>query len=169
MRESNTPTNNLPDPDPESPGLCIDINRLHEIDLDCEFTKSVVRQIVTDQCVHSAEISIAIVSDEQIHELNRQYLQHDYETDVLSFNLGTESAGFELSGEIVVSADTARRCAQERNIKVIDELTLYVIHGTLHLLGFDDKSEAERKKMRAAEREYARLFGLEYRDPDGAE
>ena len=67
---------------------------------------------------------------------------------------------------MIVSADTARRCATERGIRLLDELTLYVIHGTLHLLGYDDKQEEDRVEMRAAERKYAGKFELEYQDPD---
>ena len=89
MHESNTPTNNLPDPEPESPGLCVDVNLIHDADLDVEFIRSVVQQVIEDHEIRSAEISVAVVSDKQIHQLNRQYLQHDYETDVLSLNWGT--------------------------------------------------------------------------------
>ena len=164
MPESNTPTNSQPDHDWQSQ-LHVDVNLMHDIDLDEGRLCEMVSKILADHEIKSAEISVAVVSDEQIHQLNKQYLAHDYETDVLSFNLGeTGTAG--LAGEVIVSADTAIRSANERGIKPTDELALYVIHGTLHLVGHGDKDEQLRKRMRSAELEYANLFGLQYCDPD---
>ena len=169
MQESNIQTNNLPEPEPEpSPGpLCVDINRLHDIEFDEARLTQWVIQILTDHQVTEAEVSIAIVSDEQIHQLNLEYLQHDYETDVLSFNLGSDAdaAANGLVGEIIVSADTAIRCAAEEGVDAIDELALYVIHGVLHLVGYDDKIDDRTMEMRAAERSYVERFGLQYSEP----
>ena len=166
MQESNTQTNSQPDPVQDQAELCIDINRMHDIELNEDHLCEIVAQILKDHDVESAEISLAIVSDDQIHDLNRQYLQHDYETDVLSFDLGSDSGSIQLAGEVVVSAETAIRCAREHGIETIDELALYVIHGTLHLVGHDDKTDDARMQMREAEQKYANQFGLKYCDPD---
>lgn len=164
MLESNTPTNKQPDSDRQTE-LLVDVNLMHDIELDEDRLGEMVCKILTDHEVKFAEISVAVVSDKQIHQLNKQYLEHDYETDVLSFNLG-ETGAVELAGEVIVSADTAIRSAKERGIEPLDELALYVIHGTLHLVGHDDKEERLRKRMRAAEQKYANCFGLQYCDPD---
>src|ERR1051326_7852141 len=106
--------------------------------LDRSRIKKAVRLILQDAGIESAETSIAVVSDERMHELNLQYLQHDYPTDVLSFVLDHDLARKSLDGEIIVSADYAKREAARYGWTADDELLLYVIHGTLHLVGYDD-------------------------------
>jgi probable rRNA maturation factor len=118
--------------------------------------------ILRDAQIERAAVSIAVVDDPTIHKLNRQYLEHDSPTDVLSFLL--ESGPADVEGEVIVSADTAARRAAEFGWTGDDELLLYVIHGTLHLVGYDDKTDQERTKMRSAERRYLALFGLQPHD-----
>jgi probable rRNA maturation factor len=103
-----------------------------------------------------------VVNDPTIHELNRQFLAHDYPTDVLSFLL--EQQGKRIEGEVVASADTARRTAEQLGLRPEDELLLYVIHGTLHLIGHDDAGDEQRSLMRAAERSCLAKFGVELRE-----
>jgi probable rRNA maturation factor len=108
-----------------------------------------VQAAVAESPYTSGSISIAVVDDPTIHELNRHYLQHDYPTDVLSFVL--EDAPPRIEGELVVSTDTASANAAEYGWSAAEELLLYVIHGTLHLVGFLDKHPDEVNAMRAAE------------------
>jgi len=125
--------------------------------------KKAVRLILKDAGIKSAEISIAIVSDERMHELNRQYLQHDYPTDVLSFVLASNERARSLDGEIIASADYAAREALRYGWTTGDELLLYIIHGCLHLIGYDDTTAKAKTAMRAAEAKYLGLFGLQHR------
>ena len=118
--------------------------------------------ILREAAIERATLSIAIVDDPAIHALNRQYLNHDYPTDVLSFLL--EREGHSLEGEVIVSIDTAARRAVEFAWSTADELLLYVIHGTLHLVGHDDQTEAALAEMRAAERRILSLFEIEPRE-----
>jgi len=108
-----------------------------------------VQAVLEESSYSSAVVSLAVVDDPTIHRLNNEFLQHDYPTDVLSFLL--EDDGSSLEGELVLSADTAARNAEEFQWPAHDELTLYAIHGTLHLVGYDDKSSAQERKMREAE------------------
>jgi len=104
--------------------------------------------------IAGADLSVAIVSDARIKALNQKYLKHHYATDVLAFNFakdGTPCAR-DLCGEVIVSADTARRQAKVFGTTVADELLLYIIHGILHLLGFDDHSAKDITRMRAKEK-----------------
>lgn len=117
-----------------------------------------VKSILTDAGIRQGEVSIAIVDDSRMHALNRQYLDHDYPTDVLSFVL--ECEGDKLDGQIVVSADYAAREALRYGWNADDELLLYAIHGALHLIGHDDLNSDAKREMRAAEREYLAQFGL---------
>jgi probable rRNA maturation factor len=128
--------------------------------------KKAVRRVLQDAGIQSAEISIAIVSDARIHELNRQYLQHDYPTDVLSFVLERDEQASSLDGEIVVSADHAVREADRYGWSADEELLLYTIHGALHLIGYDDQTLDGKQAMREAEAKYLATFGLQHRfDP----
>jgi probable rRNA maturation factor len=123
------------------------------------------RRVLADAKFTSATISLAVVDDATIHALNRRFLNHDWPTDVLSFVL--DASGGHLNGEVVLSADTAAAVATEGGWTPADEQLLYVIHGTLHLVGLDDQSEAEVRNMRAAERFYLHEFGVEL--PDGSQ
>ncbi len=94
-------------------------------------------------------LSVVFVDDEHLTQLHAEHLDDRTETDVITFDLGDDGAG--PAGELYVSVDRARRVAERRGVEVERELTLYVVHGTLHLVGFDDHEDAERARMRAAE------------------
>ncbi|MCS7186308.1 MAG: rRNA maturation RNase YbeY [Armatimonadetes bacterium] len=106
----------------------------------------------------SATISIVLCDDKTIHELNIRYLGHDYPTDVLSFLLSgddlTKQAKKDLVGEIIISVETAKRNAKRFRQTLEQELLRLSIHGTLHLLGYDDATPQHRKRMREKERKY---------------
>lgn len=106
----------------------------------------------------SASISVAIVDDAAMLPLNRQFLEHDYTTDVLSFALNSKEEP--LSGELVVNAEYALATAQDVGWHACNELLLYVIHGMLHLVGYCDKSEESAQEMRAAEKRILRSLGI---------
>ncbi|MEX0612958.1 MAG: rRNA maturation RNase YbeY [Pirellulales bacterium] len=117
-----------------------------------------VRAVLRESGFASATVSIAVVDDPSIHELNRQYLDHDWPTDVLSFVL--EERDGHLEGEVIISADMAATTAVEAGWAAAAEQLLYVVHGTLHLVGYRDKTSADAQKMRAAEAKYLRQFGF---------
>lgn len=126
----------------------------------------VVQAILTDYGYYASEISLALVDDPTIRELNKRYLQHDYETDVISFVLEQDEASKRLVGQLIVSTETANRVASEVGGTFPEELALYVIHGTLHLMGLDDHDPADASLMREKEKEYLRRAGLEHRGFD---
>ena len=133
-------------------------NRQTTLVVDTDVWKLVLTELFRDEGIDRGEISISIVDDPEIHTLNRQYLHHDYATDVLSFLLGRHEG--ELYGEIVVSAQMARARAAEFGWQAVDELIWYAIHGALHLVGYDDKSPTERERMWQRETHYLRRLGL---------
>jgi probable rRNA maturation factor len=116
------------------------------------------RCILADSEYPTAMVSIAVVDDPTIHALNIQYLQHDYPTDVLSFVL--EESPQRVEGELVVSADTAMREAREAGWSPLEELLLYVIHGTLHLVGYDDHEPTDQVDIYVAEAHYLQELGV---------
>jgi probable rRNA maturation factor len=123
-----------------------------------------VRTVLEGEGIRAATVSVAIVDDATIHRLNREFLHHDYATDVLSFVL--EQNERQLEGEIVASADTAAAAAARAGWSVADELLLYVVHGTLHLVGYDDVGQESLAEMRDRERRYLAIFGIRPRHDD---
>jgi probable rRNA maturation factor len=121
--------------------------------------REVVRTVLDGEGVADAEISLAFVDNPTIHRLNQRYLQHDEPTDVLSFPLSEPNAA-KLAGELVIGVEVALAQAQERGHDVQTELALYVIHGLLHLCGYDDHDDADRRAMRERERHYLSLLSL---------
>ena len=137
------------------------VNEQSRHPIDEEKLIEAVQAVVRDSPFTSASISLAIVDDATMHQLNRQYLNHDYPTDVLSFLL--QRAGDQLEGEVVVSSDTAKRSAAQFGWTPENELLLYVIHGTLHLVGYDDSQPDLLAEMRRQEQHYLSHFGLQPR------
>jgi probable rRNA maturation factor len=121
--------------------------------------RETVRTVLAGEGVENAEISLAFVDNPTIHRLNQRYLQHDEPTDVLSFPLRDVSSGH-LAGELVIGVEMARQQAESRGHDVHVELTLYVIHGLLHLCGYDDHADADAQAMRQRERHYLGQLGL---------
>ncbi|HEX4412137.1 MAG TPA: rRNA maturation RNase YbeY [Lacipirellulaceae bacterium] len=115
------------------------------------------RAVLRDSDFTSAMISLAVVDDPSIHELNRQFLNHDWPTDVLSFAL--QDDGSHLEGEVIISADTAATAAAELGCTSAAEQLLYVIHGVLHLVGYRDKTPSDAREMRLAEAKFLNEFG----------
>lgn len=97
----------------------------------------------------AGELDVILVSDEALAELHERFLEDGSVTDVMSFDLSDE-AGEQL--EVYVSVDRARAVAAARGLPVERELALYIVHGTLHLCGYDDHEDEERARMREAER-----------------
>lgn len=101
--------------------------------------------------LNSLTASISIVDDPTIHRLNREHLDHDWPTDVISFVFESENGN--IDGEIIASIDTASRLAQQAAWPTADELLLYIIHGLLHLAGLDDINPDDCQQMREYERD----------------
>jgi probable rRNA maturation factor len=126
--------------------------------IDSKLLKKAVRLVCKSGDITSGEISLAIVSNEKIHTLNQQYLQHDFPTDVLSFCF--ELTGTEVCGEVIASAEYAATEAAHYGWPAEHELLLYFVHGTLHLIGYDDQTPAAAERMRAQERAILGELGL---------
>ncbi len=146
--------------------LTIEVSNRQKLELDEQRLISAVRLIADDQEIAAGEISIAVVDGVEMQRLNNLYLGHDYETDVLSFVLEYDKAANKLDGQLIVSAYTAVREAGQLEIDWFDELLFYVVHGTLHLVGFEDKDPAAAAEMRDAEADYLNRMDIEHVWPD---
>ncbi|MDO5579558.1 MAG: rRNA maturation RNase YbeY [Planctomycetia bacterium] len=124
------------------------------IDIDPDLIKKTLRRIFRGEGVKTANMEISIVDDPTIHDLNVRYLGHDYATDVLAFDMDSDLDQGHLEGNIIVSAQTARDRSSEFDFSPERELLLYIVHGTLHLLGYDDHAKEDAPLMRQKEKEY---------------
>lgn len=126
---------------------------------DIEKLEKLIRDILQQFDIDSAEVNVAIVDDDGIIDVNRRFLDRTTATDVISFDLSDsddDSRGF----EIVVNYDQAVRQAKERNHSSLAELALYITHGMLHNLGFDDATEQEGQKMHSMEDQILQKAGF---------
>ena len=114
--------------------------------------------------IRTAHLSIALVDDARMARLHERHLGHRGSTDVLTFDLGNNNGRTDhntaIDGEIVVSVDTAAREADARGHSVDAELALYVVHGTLHLLGYGDGNDRVAARMHRIEDEILVQIGL---------
>jgi probable rRNA maturation factor len=100
-------------------------------------------------------LSVVLADHAAVHALNRDWLGHDYATDVVSFPLDEDAAARrEVDGEVYVDLDTAAERAPEFGAAFEDEALRYVLHGLLHLMGHDDATDADRARIRALEDRY---------------
>lgn len=120
---------------------------------ECEgLVEKVSEHVMREFGLKCASVSISLVGKSLMRRLNREYKDHDYDTDVLSFpiegDLNEPSSGEErILGEIIISLDTTAGNARRFKTSFDEELALYVIHGLLHLFGFEDTYEPARTKM----------------------
>lgn len=134
-------------------------NQQDVLPVDEERLKLAATAVLKQAEIDDTLISLAIVDDHTIHDLNQRYLQHDYATDVLSFVL--ERSDTRLEGDVIVSSETAISQSRRWGWAAEDEMLLYVIHGMLHLVGVGDTTPAEREEMRSREGECLASFGLQ--------
>jgi probable rRNA maturation factor len=117
-----------------------------------ELLRATVLEVLAGEARLEAELSVVVVDDRQMHQLNRRHLNHDYPTDVLAFRISEPAEPLE--GEVIINAQMAHHRAEEFGWTPADELLLYAIHGTLHLCGYDDHDPDRRRLMRQRERHY---------------
>jgi len=137
-------------------------NRQKRVSIDAGKIRRAAKRILGGLGFQGYELSLVIVDDQEITRLNRQYFHRNRPTNVISFPMATEDpAGLhsKILGDVVISAETAKRQAEEAGGKAKDEIFFLLIHGILHLAGYDHEGTAdERKKMEAKEKEFFSLL-----------
>ena len=116
--------------------------------LDVRTEEAWLRRVAAQHNRRLGEINYIFCNDEEILATNRQYLQHDYYTDIITFDY---SAGAVLAGDLYISLDTVRTNAEMLGKNYDDEHHRVLVHGVLHLVGINDKGPGEREIMEAAE------------------
>jgi len=164
-------------PDRGSDGMEIS-NRQSHVPIGTAAIRKTVRVVLEAEQVAVARISVALADNVTVRRVNREYLQHDYDTDVLSFLFKSTAekewkpkrsrsvavrprgCGRRIDGEVLISAEMAAQTAGRFGWSPRDEVTLYLVHGLLHLCGYDDLTPAERRIMRARERVILTKLGI---------
>ncbi len=127
-----------------------------------QFNNKWLRMVAESEIKRIGDISIIFCSDNYILDVNMKYLQHDYFTDVITFDY---CEGDKLSGDLFISVDTVRENAKLYNTDFNDELNRVMVHGILHLIGYDDHSQKDKQLIRKKEDYYLsrspeRVIGL---------
>lgn len=116
--------------------------------LDSEFFASWLSRVCGFEGKNLDEVNLIFCSDDYLLEMNRTHLDHDYYTDIITFDYCEDNL---ITGDLFISIDRVEENASERSVNFTDELNRVVVHGVLHLLGYKDKSQEEEKEMRSKE------------------
>lgn len=127
------------------------------LDLNPEFFVSWLSDVCIKEEQELGSLNLVFCSDEYLLNMNKEHLNHDYYTDIITFDYTDEV----VSGDLFISYDRVCDNANKNNVSALNELHRVVVHGTLHLLGYGDKSEAESKKMRQLEDKYLAIVPRE--------
>lgn len=104
-----------------------------------------------------SSLNYIFCSDQYLLRVNREYLQHDFFTDIITFDLREDSSQ-PIEGDVFISLDRVRSNASHLHLALREELARVIVHGLLHLLGYRDESESEKMQMRSLEDQYLKLF-----------
>ncbi len=117
-----------------------------------------LKNVITTEGQTLTELNFIFCTDDYLHQMNVQYLQHDTLTDVITFDNSEEEATQSIEGDIFISVERVRENAQQFGVSEQTELYRVMVHGVLHLLGYTDKTSKAQQQMRAKEDVY--LFRL---------
>lgn len=126
-------------------------------DLDYDVIRQWIQRVASEHDRIPGDINYLFVDDEKILAVNREFLQHDYYTDIITFDRSRRRL---IAGDIVLSLDTVRTNAEIVGATYLDELHRVIIHGVLHLCGINDKGPGERAIMEAHENAALALLNL---------
>jgi len=117
--------------------------------------KKWIKTTIVASDLKAGDLSFIFCSDDYLLKINQSYLNHDYFTDIITFNYNLDKL---VSGDIFISVDTVRINAVEFKVSEQDEFLRVIIHGILHLLGFDDQTDLETQEMRKRENDAIDFF-----------
>ncbi len=133
-----------------------DINIIRRIIKENDI-RLLIKNILKDEDKRLGEINIILQSDKEELEINKKFLKHNYYTDVIAFQYNKKDI---IKGDIFISIENVRKNAISYNEDIKIELLRVIIHGVLHLIGYSDKNDREKKIMRKRENKYLMLINL---------
>jgi probable rRNA maturation factor len=113
---------------------------------------SAANEIISEYHLELGYINVVFLSDDELLKMNVEYLGHDYYTDIITFNYAENPKRIE--AELYISIDRVKENAETNHVSFNEEMIRVIIHGTLHLAGFDDQTDAEKTEMRRLEDQY---------------
>jgi probable rRNA maturation factor len=118
--------------------------------------KNFIASIFKREKKSASSLTYVFCSDEYLLDINKQFLQHDYYTDIITFDLSSTKGVIE--GEIYVSVDRVKDNASQQGVTIESELHRVIFHGVLHLCGYKDNKPEDKRMMRAVEDKYLKLY-----------
>lgn len=135
--------------------MTLNVENAERAGIQPDLVKSAVNEVLSGEAMTISSISVLFISDDEIIQVNKKYLDHNFTTDVITFPLSENSDPIE--GEIYISIDTTRRNSVEFGVSHKSELLRVAIHGALHLSGYDDSTSILKSKMKEKEDYYLDL------------
>lgn len=140
----------------------INLQKLHFIDKNR--VKKLISSILKVE-KKNAELNLVFTDNKEIKKINKTFLGHNFATDVISFAYNNASLENNISGEIIISVEMAIKLAQKLKCTIEGEMALYLVHGLLHLLGYNDKLKKDARKMHQREKELLSMYGYDVSIP----
>jgi probable rRNA maturation factor len=140
----------------------INLQKLHFIDKNR--VKKLISSILKVE-KKNAELNLVFTDNKKIKKINKTFLGHNFVTDVISFGYNNVSLENNISGEIIISVEMAVKLAQKLKCTIEGEIALYLVHGLLHLLGYNDKLKKDARKMHQREKELLSMYGYDVSIP----
>jgi len=138
----------------------MEINFVHEnvdVDINEEQISEWVEEVIETEEKKMGEITVVFCDDEYLLDVNREHLNHDYYTDIITFDY---VVGDLIMGELYISVDRIADNAKEFAVDFLTELQRVIIHGVLHLCGYPDATDTEKQVMRSKENEALSILGV---------
>lgn len=129
------------------------INQTETKFLKLKAVQDAVERVLVGEGIATSSIQVILLSDADITDMNVRYLEHNYPTDVISFAYETEP----LEGDVYIGLEVARSQAEEYKVSLTNELERLAIHGTLHIIGYDDQAPEDKEQMTILENKYLKV------------
>ena len=134
--------------------ISVDLHNKSNIELNQESIRGLLELVLSDNRHQSADINIIITDDDSLRLMKKEYFNQDVYTDIITFNIDEDP----FEGELYISHDRVSDNAKKFNQTFEGELKRILIHGTLHLCGFDDQTKEDKSKMTSMEEDYLKKF-----------